>query len=476
MTPESHSPEQSQEKWSGGLWLENLGRDFRFSFRSLRRSAGFSAAVVVTLALCIGANTTIMSVLYGLILKPLPFSEGSQLVEVYNSYPKSGRLKMATSVAQYLDYKAHADLFEGFALWRAWTFNMGEESDPVRGIGARVTADYFNILRIQPLLGRYFTLEECVPGKDLVVVLTQTCWETRYHSDPAVIGSMIRLGGQQFTIIGVAPRSMEAFNTDAIMLKPFECGSPQANVQARHALNPLMYARVKPGVKLTVALAQLDTLEKQFYAEVAPPTLRDFIDRGGHHVALGQVRAEQTKSVKTGLLLLQGGALFVLLLGCVNVANLMLVRANARQAELAIRQALGAGREALARQLLSEAFLLAAAGAFIGGGIAWAGLRVINTYITGIVRETPPIALDSTILGLPAGCMRGGVNDRLAAGGACLAEQPAGLHAGRGARRFGHGGRSHGQRLVGYGAGSTGFDPARWCQPVDPQFFADCGG
>lgn len=382
----------------GWMWLENIWRDVHFSFRSLRRSPGFSVAVIITLALCIGANSTIFSVLYGLILKPLPFHDAGQLVEVYNSLLKGGQPKRMNSVVQYVDYKANADLFTGFALWRAWTFNIGEESDPDRGIGARVTADYFVLLGMQPLLGRFYTMEECAPGRDHVLVLTQSFWEKTYHADPSAIGREIRLSGELFTIIGVAPRSLESFNTDTVLLKPFEWQPEQANPQSRLSAMATMYARVKTGVALTAARVQLATLEKRFHDNVADHATRDYLDRGGYQIALGQVRAEQTKSVRTGLLLLQGGALFVLLLGCVNVANLMLARANSRQTELAVRQALGGGRVALARQLLVEGVLLAVSGAALGLALTWTSLRVINTYTTSIVREVQPVGLDASIL------------------------------------------------------------------------------
>lgn len=382
----------------GWLWLENVTRDFRLAARSLRRAPVFSAAVIATLALCIGANTTIMSVLYGLILKPMPFRDSGQLVEIYTSFPKNDQPKRPTSVAQYLDYKANADLFEGFALWQTWTFNIGEDTDPERGIGARVTADYFAILGVQPLLGRFFTIEESVPGRDKVLVLTQTYWENKFHGDPSIEGRVLRLGGEPFTIIGVAPRSLEALNSDVSVLKPLEWPPELAAPQARAAFNPMMYARVRTDVEHATALAQLATLERRFQAAVAQPALREFFERSGFQMKLNRVRVEQTKSVRASLLLLQGCALFVLLLGCVNVANLMLARANARQAEIAVRQALGAGWVALARQMLVEAVLLAGCGAALGVGLTWAGLRLINTYTTAIVREVQPIALDGTLL------------------------------------------------------------------------------
>jgi hypothetical protein len=294
---------------AGVRWLEQWGRDFLFSIRSLRRAPGLSLAVIATLTLCIGANATIFTALYGLILKPLPYRDPGQLVEIYNSMPKAGQPKRQISVTQYVDFKAHADLFEGVALWQDWSFNIGEETDPTRGIGARVTADYFSVLGVQPLLGRFFTMEESTPGRDNVLVLTQSFWESNYGADPGIVGKVIHLGGTPYTIVGVAPRRLEACNVDGPVLKPFEWVPQQGSPQARLAWRPMMYARVKKGVDPSAALAQLATLEKRYYREVAQPIIRDYLDRGGYRIALGQVRAEQTKSVKDALMLLQGGAL-----------------------------------------------------------------------------------------------------------------------------------------------------------------------
>lgn len=383
----------------GWAWLGQVARDLRFSARSLRRSPGFTLTVVFTLALCIGANTTVFSALYGLILRRLPFREPGQLVEVYNSQIKAGQPKKLISVAQYLSLKANADLFEGFALWRDWTFNIGENSEAYRGVGARVSAEFFSLLGIHPLLGRFYTMQEGVPGKDHVLVLTQSYWEKTYKADPDVIGKVLRLSGEEFTIIGVAPKTLEEFNGVAIFLKPFEWTADAATPRSRLAQAATMYARVKSGVSLSSALSQLKTIETRFQDQLAPPDIREFINRTGQTVAMGQVRAEQSKSVKTGLLLLQGCALFVLVLGCINVANLMLARANARQVELAVRQALGAGRGALARQLFTEGLLLALAGALCGITLTWTSLHVINIYTADMVREVQPIDINEAVLG-----------------------------------------------------------------------------
>jgi predicted permease len=384
----------------GWPWVENLGRDFRFSFRSLRRSPAFSAAVILTLGLCIGANTTIVSVLYGLVLKPLPFHDADQIVEVYNSLPKAGQPKLRVSVEQYLDYKEHADLFSAVSIWGGWMFNIGEDAATDRLVGMRTTPDYFTVMGVQPLLGRFFTMEECVPGKDAVVVLTQAFWEQYYHADRNVIGRVIRLSRQPFTIIGVAPRSLRAVGVDPVLMKPFEWNPDSVQPKWRFAGFAQMFARIKPGVAYGTAQAQLDTLEQRARDTLADPAQRNLLMSGGQKMGIGQLRTEQTKSVRTGLLLLQGAALLVLLLGCVNVASLMLARANARQVELAVRQALGAGRATLARQLLTEAALLALAGAALGLGLAAASLQLINRYTATILLGSSPVVLDGRILGL----------------------------------------------------------------------------
>ncbi len=391
--------EQAREV-RGWLWLEHWLRDFRFSFRSLRRSPGFCITIIITLALCIAANTSLLATLYSLILKPLPFRDQDKLVEVYNSQLKAGEPKKLTSVAQYLDFKANADLFEGFALWGAWPFTVGEEFDPVRSTGAQTTADLFSLLDIQPLYGRFFTMDECTPGKDHVIVLTQSFWETYYAADPSVIGRVVRFSGEKFTIIGVAPRAFEAFKSDATVLKPIKWEARMAASASRQIYYLKLYARIKTGVTEFDALSQLTAIEQNFFDRGATPELRDLMERSGQRIALGQVRAEQTRAIRTSLFMLQGGALFVLLLGCVNVTSLMLIRANARQGEFAVRQALGAGRGALMRQMISEGVLLSSIGAIAGVSCAWICLRVINRFTTTIAHEVQLATLDGVVLGI----------------------------------------------------------------------------
>jgi predicted permease len=380
-----------------GFWFEQLLRDIRYSVRSLLRAPGFTLAVITTLALCIGANTAIFSTLYSLMLKPLPFRDPGQLVEIYSTFPKSPFPRGGGNIAQYLAYKESADLVEAVSLAFPLRLNFGEDSDPERISCARVTTDFFRVLGVNPLHGAFFTSEQSTPGQDKVVVLTQTFWETHFRSDPAIVGQPIKLSGEQYTVMGIAPRSVEAVNVTFVIFKPFEYQPPTRG----GGPGGTMFARLKPGVPHGQALAQIDTIEKQLF-EKADPGFRAFVEKNGFKMALGPLRAEQASVVRTGLLSLQGAVLFVLLIGCINVANLMLARSNTRMGEFAIRQALGAGRGVLARQLLVDAFLLTLAGAVLGVLLASSGLSVINRHLAEIAAYAGPISLDRTILGATA--------------------------------------------------------------------------
>lgn len=380
-------------------WFEQISRDLRFSLRFLRRTPVFTVTVIGSLGLCIGANTALFSAFYSLILKPLPFPEPSQLVEIYNVYPKAGVMKLPMSVAQYLDYNANADRFDGFALWAPWTFTVGAEGSPSRLMGARVTPDYFKILRVQPLLGRFYSSEECMPGHDRVVVLTQTYWERHFGGSSSVIGDDLRIDGETFSIIGVAPRSLEALHFGAAVLKPFEWTPNQADPHARHYYsNAFMFARVRPGISVGAAAAQLAILEARFFAHDTSLEMQGLRHATGHRVALGGVRAEQTKSIAQGLIFLQAAAMLLLVIGVVNVTNLMLARANARRSELAVRQALGAGPGALSLQLFTEAMLLVGASAVGAVAVASAAIRVLNIVHSEVLQSTPPITLDPQVI------------------------------------------------------------------------------
>jgi predicted permease len=372
--------------------------DLRFALRLLAKSPGFAAVTLLTLALCIGANTAIFSAVYALMLKPLPFPEPTRIVEIYNGYPKAGLPKMSSNVVEYLDYKEHTTSFSAFGLWTAGPMMFGEDIATERLWGARATTDMFDVLGVKPLIGQFFTLENSRPNADKVVVLTQSFWTTQFHEDPGVLGQTTRLDGETVTIVGVAPRAIESFDARVHFVRPYVWDPTKVNPQSRHANYVQLYARLKPGAALGPALAEGDTLEHQFYESTVPP-LRAFIDRSGAHIQMGQVQTERVQPIQSTLLMLQGGAIFVLLIGCVNIANLLLARANGRQSELAIRFALGATRGLIARQLLLETLLLTTLGAGLGLGLAWSAVFAMNHYRALMMPTALPFTLDGRVLG-----------------------------------------------------------------------------
>jgi predicted permease len=367
----------------------------------LAKNKGFAATALVTLALCIGANTAIFSMLYALVIKPLPYRDPARIVEVYNSFPKVGLNKLPSNIVQYLDFKEHTDAFAQLALWQLGEFTLGEEGGPARITGVLATAEIFAVLGVQPVLGRFFTSENHLPGTDKVLVLAQSFWASQFQEDPGVIGRTVRLDGETFEIIGVAPHEFEAFDARAKFVRPLSWPPDSVNQFARYGVTPQLYGRLKSGATIGAAYAQVAALEKQFY-DSAPPGFREFLDRSGHIIGVDTVQTQRVEPVKTSLYLLQGGVLFVLLIGCVNVANLLLARSNARQGELAIRVALGAGRGVIARQLLIESALLTWLGAAFGLGLAWVALGATYRFTSQLLPNALPFAIDGRVLGYTA--------------------------------------------------------------------------
>ncbi len=372
--------------------------DVRHALRLLRKSKRITATTLVTLALCIGATTAIFSSVYSLMLKPLPFQEPDRIVELYTSAVKAGLNHMPANVPFYLDYSKNATSYEHVGLWTFFYGLVGEKDSVARVPGAQMTAEIFSILRIQPVIGSFFTTAQDRPGADKVVVLTQSYWNTQYDESPEVLGQQIRIDDEAYTVIGVAPRAFEGFDARVKFVVPLSWPPAAENPQGRYGVGIQLFGRLKPGVTASQANAEAKVLEKR-YVDAGPPPLRDFVERSGMTMNVGGVQEQRVAPVRTTLLMLQAGVAFVLLIGCVNVANLLLVRANARQSELAVRSALGAGRASIARQFLLESLMLTSAGALLGLGVAWGALRVTNVYLAKMLPQALPASLDWRVLG-----------------------------------------------------------------------------
>jgi predicted permease len=372
--------------------------DFRHAVRLLWKSKRITATTLVTLALCIGATTAIFSSVYALMLKPLPYQEPERIVELYTSAVKAGLNRMPANVPFYLDYSQNATSYESLGLWAFFFSLVGEKDSVVRTPGIRMTAEIFSILRLQPVLGTFFTKDQNKQGADKVVVLTQSYWQTQYQESPEVLGQQLRIDDEAYEIIGVAPRELEAFDARMKFVVPLSWPPAAENPQGRYGVGIQLFGRLKPGVTAGQADAEAKILEKR-YVDAGPPPLKAFAERSGMTMNVGGVQEQRVQPVRPILLMLQGGVAFVLLIGCVNVANLLLVRSNARQSELAVRSALGAGRATIARQFLIESLLLTSLGALLGMGVAWGALRITNYYLARMLPQSLPATLDWRVLG-----------------------------------------------------------------------------
>ncbi|HLM22983.1 MAG TPA: ABC transporter permease, partial [Propionibacteriaceae bacterium] len=372
--------------------------ELRHASRLLWKSKRITATTLVTLALCIGATTAIFSSVYSLMLKPLPYQDPERIVELYSSAAKAGLNHMPANVPFYLDYSANASSYETLGLWTFFYGLVGEKDAIVRTPGVRMTAEMFGILRLQPLLGSFFTKDQNKQGADKVIVLTQSNWQTQFQESPEVIGKEIRIDDEAYKVIGVAPRQLEAFDARMKFVVPLSWPAAAENPQGRYGVGIQLFGRLKPGVTAGHADAEAKVLEKR-YVDAGPPPLKAFVERSGMTMNVGGVQEQRVQPVRSTLLMLQGGVAFVLLIGCVNVANLLLVRSNARQSELAIRSALGAARATIARQFLMESLLLTSLGALLGLGVAWGALRMTNYYLAKMLPQSLPASLDWRVMG-----------------------------------------------------------------------------
>lgn len=375
--------------------------DFRHAFRLLWKSKRITATTLLTLALCIGATTAIFSSVYSLMLKPLPFQEPERIVELYSSASKAGLDHMPANVPFYMDYSQNAKSYESLGLWAFYYGLVGEKDSVVRLPGVRMTAEIFNILRIRPIVGTFFTKEQNRPGNDKVIVLTYTYWKTQYGERPEVIGQDIRIDDETYKVIGVAPRELEAFDARMKFVVPLSWQPAAENPQGRYGVGIQMFGRLKPGISAGQADGEAKIIEKR-YVDAGPAPLKQFVERSGMTMNVGGVQEQRVLPVRSTLLMLQGGVAFVLLIGCVNVANLQLVRSNARSSELAVRSALGAGRAAIARGFLVESLVLTTLGALLGLVVAWAALKTTNFYLAKMLPQSLPASLDWRVLGFAA--------------------------------------------------------------------------
>ncbi len=372
----------------GANIIGDLAQDLHYGLRMLVKNPSFTIVAVLALALGIGANSAIFSVVNTVLLRPLPYKNPGRLVMLWEEATHLGFPKNTPSPANFIDWRAQNTVFEAMAAMVERSFNLTGVGEPERFDGRRVSANLFDLLGVQPQLGRAFRAEEDKPGSR-VVILSNGLWQHRFGGDPRVIGQAVSLNGESYTVIGVMPGSFQFPTRRDQLWVPLAFDAKEAASRGNHFLEVI--ARMKPGVTLQQAQAEMSTIAARLAQQYPEENLRV----GSVVTALQE---QVVGDIKPALLVLLGAVGFVLLIACANVANLLLARAAARQKEIALRLALGAGRSRLTRQFLTESVLLAVIGGAVGLLLSIAGLRVLKTFIPDTISQAQAISIDAKVL------------------------------------------------------------------------------
>ncbi len=373
--------------------------DFKLAVRSLRKRPLFALVAILTMALGMGANAAVFTLLYQALLRPLPVANADRLVFVWNTYG-SMLPQASVSIPDFLDRKTQAPSIEDATLFTMRSANLNEGGNPEQLQALAVTPSFFSTLGVQPVLGQGFTADQATTNADKFVVLSYGLWRSHYAADPALVGRDIRVNSEPYRVVGVMPEQFDLLGPDVALFVPFSFTPQQMSDSERGNEFSRMIARLKPGASIDRVNQEMKVITDRV-AERLPARAGFMKSTGFTGVAVG-LRDQLVGDVRTPLLIVQACVLFVLFIACVNVANLLLMRATQRQRELAIRSTLGAGRWRLVRQLVTEGLVLATAGGLVGIAIGVGGTRAL-VALAGDRLAMAPTPLNPTVLLMTGG-------------------------------------------------------------------------
>jgi predicted permease len=373
--------------------IDELRQDLGYALRLMRRSRGFTVTAVATLGICLGVNLAVFGVVNAILLRPLPFPSPERLVRLYNTYPKAGVPDDGASVTNYYERRGALTALDGVSLYRQGTALVGAPGATEREPVMRVSSDFFATLGTGPVRGRAFTEEEMNTGDGRVAILTDGFWRERLNADPAAVGRTIRVDGAERLIVGVLPPSFQFLSLKARLYVPLVSAAEDRGPLRRHwGSSSNMVGRLKPGITFEAAQAELDA--QNAVLEAGSPTATTMAGAGFRTLVM-PLHAEHVAGVRSVLLLVQAGAIILLLIGCVNLVNLLLIRATARARELAIRQAIGGSRTRILRQVVVETTLLTVTGGALGVVLGAGGIRLQASLGTDALPLGARIAFDA---------------------------------------------------------------------------------
>ncbi|HET6976473.1 MAG TPA: ABC transporter permease [Pyrinomonadaceae bacterium] len=364
--------------------MRNFVQDLRYGIRMMAKRPGFTLIAALTLALGIGANTAIFSAVNAVLLKPLPFPESEQLIDLAETFKPDGY--GSVSVPTLEDWKNQNTVFTAISAYSGTSFNLEGGDTPQRIPGLNIGANYFDVLGVKPALGRAFLQGEDVAGRERVVILSDQLWRRSFGADPQIVNQTIALNGQKFTVVGVMPPELASLYRGVQMWSPLVF--PEKDRLNREEHKYLVIGRLKSGVTLAQAREQMNTIAQRLEAQY----------KNGRGIRLMQIEELWVAGVRSTLLMMMVAVGFVLLIACTNVANLLLARATVRRREIGIRVALGAGRARLIQQFLTEGLLLSVIGGALGIALAWWTMGVLGKIAFPFLPRSQDIRIDGRVL------------------------------------------------------------------------------